>query len=380
MRIQHPCVNQLKVSLTGPGPLSGSPNYFSPTSDHEVMLFNQLRTNSTGCAGGEHVFEFDDDSATRPDACCSERFNGIYQPQGRLAEFIGASMTADWTLIVQDLKSDEIQGELLDWEIEFTLSPCVRTYQWTDLSITSNTAPLARYGARILTHDSSLFLYGGRDAQDFALEDLYRYDTLTATWTALTPVDFYAALNPSSSIGANFALTSWGLLRYGGYYRQPSLPQDYNNYDSSVAVQDPVNMRWKEIIIEEETPLPQDTTFGRTFPSSRYLSAAVFIPSHALHWRTKFTHHNLYNDTIPSSRTNYQGSIADSLLMIGGFDGSTGSVRDGSTGGFLMDIWMLRLGNWSTPGSRYHQQSYLERHCRWRNNPTSLSSSMIIFE
>jgi hypothetical protein len=366
-------VNQIKVSITGPGPQSGSPNFHPPSSEQEVVLFSKLMTNGTGCVGGLHSFEFADSYSRRPDACCSQSYNGTYQPQGRLAEFVGASMVSTWTLLVQDLKADGIVGVLEDWEVEFSASPCVRTFQWQNISAPG--APPARYAARMITHGSSLFVYGGRDARDSALQDLYRYDTPTAKWTVLDPVSFDVAINPSSSVGANFALTSWGLLRYGGYYRQPVLPKDYGNYGSSVAVQDPVSLRWQEIDITDKSPLPRDATFGRTQPSSRYLSASVFIPSHALHWATKYTHHNIYDNLLPSSRTNYQGSVTDSLLMVGGFDGSTGSTVDGSSGGFLMDIWMLRLGNWSTPGMRDQQQQYLERNCRWRTNPAALNGT-----
>mmetsp|Transcript_127036 Transcript_127036/g.248957 ORF Transcript_127036/g.248957 Transcript_127036/m.248957 type:complete len:493 (+) Transcript_127036:311-1789(+) len=373
IRIDHPCVNQVKVSILGPGPQSGSPNYFPPSDQQEIVLFSRLTTNGTGCVGGIQSFEFDDASLRRPDACCPQEYSGTYQPQGRLSEFIGASMTANWTLVVQDVKADSIVGELLGWEIEFTASPCVETYTWTNLTIAS--APPRRYGARALAHQSSIFVYGGRDSNDAALNDLYRYDTLTALWTRLDPINFAVALNPASSVGANFALTSWGLLRYGGYYRQPTLTESYDNYDSSIAVQDPVTLRWQEVHQSDTSPLPRDATFGRVKPSHRYLSAAVFIPSHAIHWDTKYNHHNLYDDVLPSSRTNYQGTISDSLLVIGGFDGSTGSVVDGSSGGFLMDAWMLRLGNWSTAGARDRQQQYLERNCRWRNKPSALNGT-----
>lgn len=375
MTIYHPCINQVKVSMTGPGPQSGSPNYFSPSAAQEVLLFNRLTTNGTGCAGGNHTFEFDDASTRRPDACCSANYNGTYQPQGRLAEFIGGSMSADWTLLVQDLNADDIRGKLLGWEIEFTASPCVKTYTWTNLTTPASSSPVARYGARVIIHAASLFIYGGRDGNDAALHDLHRYDTAIGAWTALSPVGFHAALHPASSVGANFALTAWGLLRFGGYFRQPTLPEEYGNYDSSVAVQDPVTLRWQEIALSADPPLPRDTTFGRTRPSARYLGAAVFIPSRALQWQTTFTHRSLYDDLLPSGRTNLQGSIADSLLMIGGFDGATGSVVDGSAGGFLIDTWMLRLANWSTPGARHRQQEYLERHCRWRASRSAVNAT-----
>ena len=92
-------------------------------------------------------------------------------------------------------------------------------------------------------------MYGGRDANDALLHDLHRYDTLTNTWTTLQAVNFDSSIYPSSSTGGNFMLTSWGLLRFGAYYRQPFMSTEYNNYDNSVAVQDPVTLRWRELLV-----------------------------------------------------------------------------------------------------------------------------------
>ena len=95
-------------------------------------------------------------------------------------------------------------------------------------------------------------MYGGRDANDALLHDLHRYDTLTNTWTTLQAVNFDSSIYPSSSTGGNFMLTSWGLLRFGAYYRQPFMSKEYNNYDNSVAVQDPVTLRWRELLVEND--------------------------------------------------------------------------------------------------------------------------------
>jgi subtilisin-like proprotein convertase family protein len=377
VKLQHPCLKQLRVSIMGPGPLSGSPNFFSPSDDHEVLLFSGLTTNGTGCAGGVHYFEFDDASNRLPETCCYDRANGTFRPQGRLAEFAGASMTADWTLVAQDLHQDQIEGVLLSWEVEFESSPCFRQYSWTNLTSSvvaaGANAPPARYAAHVIAHEFSLFVYGGRDEYDALLDDLYRYDTATEQWAKLVPVNFHVALDPASSVGASYALTAWGLIRFGGYYRQPTLAESYDNYDASVAVQDPVTLRWRELLLDLEPPLPTDTTFGRRSPSRRYLGATTFLPSHALHWASTYTHRSLYDQLLPSGRTNYAGSVADSLLLVGGSDGSTGSVYDGPSGGFLIDTWMLRLANWSTPGNRDRQQQYLEAHCRWRESPSALA-------
>lgn len=369
--IEHPCIKQLRASLLGPGPLSGSPNYFPSAAEHEVLLFNQLSTTNgtTDCGGGVHYFEFDDDATRSPETCCQNTYDGTYQPQGRLAEFIDSTMSAEWTLVVQDINNDDISGSLLSWEIEFTSLPCFRSFEWTNISAVN--APENRYASLSVAYKDSLFIYGGRDERDFPLHDLHRFDINTQEWVQLSPVQFdNIAWDPSSSEGGSFVFSAWGLLRYGGYYRQPFMPQDRNNYDSSVGVQDLITMRWSAV---EALPAPyRDTTVTQGVPPRRYLAASVLIPASHLTWKTKYTHRNLYDEPLPSMRSNIQGGISDSLLVIGGFDGSTGSVYDGSSGGYFSDMWMLRLSNWSTPGVRHQQQQYIERMCRWRTGETAV--------
>lgn len=124
-------------------------------------------------------------------------------------------------------------------------------YTYTHHSVASG-APVARFAAKTLTHGNNLFVYGGRDTHDTLLHDLHRYNIRTHIWTTLTPVNFDIALNPSSAVGGNFLLTSWGLIRYSGYYRQPTMSTVYSNYDSSVEIQDPVTLRWKELMVDTE--------------------------------------------------------------------------------------------------------------------------------
>lgn len=293
-------------------------------------------------------------------------------------------MASDWTLVIQDLKNDSLIGELIHYSIVFTSSPCFNKYLWTNLTDTITSYEQQhkqlippRSGARTIAYENSFFIYGGRDQYDSPLNDLWRFDTIQSKWTMLTPINFDVALYPSSSIGANFVLTTWGLIRFGGYYRQPFMPEDYSNYDNSIAIQDPITLRWNNIILSKQSPLSYDSTFGRDtdIPSIRYLSSFVFISSHVLNWKTKYTHYNLYKQLLLSShRSNSQGSITDSLLLFGGFDGTTGSIYDGSSGGYLNDLWMLRLTNYSTLDIRNKQNNYLNNNCKWRKNYNALNN------
>ena len=60
--ITHPCINELEIALTGPGPVTGDQNYFPSSAEHRVKLHYQTNSNKTisaikankgpGCAGG----------------------------------------------------------------------------------------------------------------------------------------------------------------------------------------------------------------------------------------------------------------------------------------------------------------------------------------
>ena len=62
--ITHPCFNQLRISLMGPGPQTGSPNFHSAAAAHEVLLYNQRKTNGTGCIAVTQEIAFDSASET----------------------------------------------------------------------------------------------------------------------------------------------------------------------------------------------------------------------------------------------------------------------------------------------------------------------------
>lgn len=391
MTIEHACFSQLRLSLMGPGPNSGSPNFHSPSSSVEIWLLTEPMSDGgvgsgnggVGCVGGTRTFDFNDTASTPAANCCHKTngdvFTGVYKPSGQLAQFVGASMEEEWTLIIEDLYPDNLNGQLLNWSIDFVSSPCVPVYSWTNVTaeLQSGVLPPLRYQAKSIAFEDSFFMWGGRDENDLPLDDLYRYDKSLQTWTQLTPVNFNIALDTASSVGASFMLTSWGLMRYGGYYRNPKLTGTMHNYVSDVYMADLVTMRWQKVEVET-WPLAAkhvpDTTIGAGIPAIRYLSGGVFIPSSAVHWEKSFSYRSLYDQHLPSIRSNYIGAMSDSIAMFGGFNGATGSTFDGSTGGLLNDMWMLRLANWSTPGNRADQQSYLKRNCAWRKTDGGISA------
>jgi hypothetical protein len=254
------------------------------------------------------------------------------------------------------------------------VNECVKGFSWTDLSSTISAdpsrSPVARYGAKALAYKDSLFVFNGRDSIDQALHDLYRFDTISQTWTPLTPVNFDAALESASSVGSSFTLTAWGLIRFGGYFRQPTLPVKYDNYINDNFILDPTTLRWKKIDVD---PWPQADGTGMREPRPRYLSSIAFIPTNALHFKKKFSHRNLYDQYPVSTRANYANALADSIMVFGGHDGATGGIFDGSTGGLLGDMWMLRLSNFSTAGTRFNQMEKMGQNCDWRTTSGAVS-------
>jgi subtilisin-like proprotein convertase family protein len=387
VNLSHQCVNQLRISLLGPGPTTPSPNFHPSANDFEVLLFDRPVTNGTGCASGIQTFTFDDYSTLSSDTCCTQKFRGTYAPSGRLREYMGASSTAKWTLVVEDTKNDTLSGSLYAWGIDFIVSPCVKSFKWYNLSDYSSEVhvPIPRYRARALTHNSSIFIYGGRDMYDNILTDLFRYDTLSNSWTRLTPVNFNIAWETATSIGSNFVLTTWGLLRFGGLYQANAMTSFGETFVNDVYVLDPVTLRWSKLDIAFDSvpggvPISSfSNPLDPHVPAIRYLAAATFIPSGSLSWQKQFDYRSLYTDRIPSDYINYMGAVSDTLLVFGGFNGATGRVVDGSAGGMLNDLWLLRLTNRNTAASIAKQKKYHNDSCAWRSTTAVTLSSTSCF-
>lgn len=401
VEIYHECLSQLRLSLMGPGPETGSPNFHQMSTAGEVVLMDQPRSNNTGCVKGLHKFIFEDDLATvfttSPSGrdnyeCCDNAYNGQYKPDGKLSEYIGSTMAAQWTLVVQDMAPDHLTGQLIKWKIRFISSACVKKYTWMELTntVVGATVPPPRYHALGVSYNTSFFIYGGRDASDIALLDLYRYDVQIDKWTVLEPIQFAFALQSSSSFGYNLALTSWGLIKYGGYQRQPYMTDTSFNYMDSndVFVLDPLTLKWRHLPLGaipepatiESSKNPTATRVGgkpvrprSPAPPMRYLGAVVFVPSGASHWlqaSQKLGYREFYDEHTDSVRANYINKLVDSMFVFGGSNAATGSVLDGSSGGMLNDMWALRMNNFSTPGNRFAQQERINNHCFWRNTTT----------
>ena len=120
------------------------------------------------------------------------------------------------------------------------------------------------------------------------------------------------------------------------------------------------------------------------FPTGRYLSHLVFLPAHLFSWssasfpKQQLSDQQLFGEAYRTSyQANYQNTVADSVLLFGGFDGAAGTMVDGSSGGYLQDVWLLRLNDWSTRQTRAQQVAYQDRHCRWRKNTSAQSAGLL---
>lgn len=358
VELSHSCVNQLRISLQGPGPSTGSPNFHPHSFEYEVLLFDSShRVNTTACAKGSFSFVFSEEGDVSTTTCCQYAQKYNFRPDGRLYEYLGVTPFANWTLIIEDMKIDGQVGKLISWKIKYITEPCNRQYSWTKLAPANlpQDLPPARYSSNMIVYQQSIFLFGGRGTGDNILTDLYRYDVVNNRWATLFPVNFNIPFGTASMVGMNLALTRWGLIRFGGYVRLPSFANG-NTYVNDVFIMDPITLQWKVVEIEKNS----------YYPAGRYLSGSVFLPYTAFKWRTQFTYRALFDQRLTSTGANFGSSLIDSLLVFGGDNGATGSFVDGSTGGMLNDMWQLRFGNWSLSSNRKRQDEYILKQCEWR--------------
>ena len=351
----HPCASQIRISLMGPGPPSGSQDFHSPSSALEEVLFNRCTTGGRmQCAQGLQNITFTDTSLRSFLECCPQVYQGDYHPEGHISTFIGSDPFGNWSLIVEDMVQDDLTGTLLHWELELVVAPCVPTYSWTEVS-SLNVVPAPRYQARMITINSSFFLFGGQGISGEELTDLWRFDLDTLQWTSL------ATSNQPSSMfdfayGASIMLSPLGILEFGGYSpSERSVEHPTDLYSNKLLVVD---------LSTKARQLPKVSSPVQ--PQPRYLAAAVYIPSSAISWRHSFSTAAIYNQSLPSTRSNFVGQMIESVFVFGGDVGISGMTADGSGGGALSDSWMLRLATFSTDDSRTSRRLNRDRSCAWR--------------
>lgn len=190
------------------------------------------------------------------------------------------------------------------------------------LSVPSSFQP--RYGHTAIAINDSIFIYGGFAQR--RLNDLWRFDCLTNSWTSLTTAP--EALRNHPAIQREQAvLGPWGLLKYGGL-KKSSGTQRNNKGDLFI-----------QHLFQDErftVPLSSDNSSSSSSsvvaPPDRYLSSIALMKS---------------NDVI-QKMYNIGGDDGPFLLMFGGDRGNSINGYPNSYGfimpnTFLDDVWILSL-------------------------------------
>ena len=248
----HGCVNDLEISLYGPGPRTGDRNWHSQTRGDKVQLLNYLHGEDScgGAPAAPAVTTFTDDGDRPVNGAHSKRgdatYTGEFRPVDSLGgRFGGAVADGEWTLEVYDSKVDGVAGTLHDWSLDFVMSPCESVVAWTDLTTRSCAktsfdeddgsdggvvwdgctaagkdavvggsaspvaGPVPRWMHASVAVKNELFVLGGYNGGRLA--DVFRYDKTGGRWTELK-----GTVAQPSWIGRSAGLTRWGLVAFGG--------------------------------------------------------------------------------------------------------------------------------------------------------------------
>lgn len=87
-----------------------------------------------------------------------------------------------------------------------------------------------------------------------------------------------------------------------------------------------------------------------------------------------------YNDLIQKNyllnfnQTNFKSIIINSFFVYGGFNNQISSNNDGSSGGYLNDVWFFRAGALSSFRSIELQEEWKNRFCFWRKSKGQMTS------
>lgn len=274
---------------------------------------------------------------------------GTYRPaSGSLKEtFQSLAANGEWELTISTSKSSAANNNynynytngssssstLLEWKLHLQTKSCTPRVKWERiLSVPSSFQP--RYGHTAIVIDHSIFISGGFSQR--RLNDLWRFDYLTNSWTSLTSTPEalrnYPAIQRQQAV-----LGPWGLLKYGGLTttttkkKQRSETQTNNNRDLSIQ-----HLFQDERLI---VPLSSDSSSSSSSgsivdaPPDRYLSSIVLMESNDIIQKL----YNIDDDNGPF------------LLMFGGDRGNSINGYPNSYGflmpnTFLNDVWILSLG------------------------------------
>lgn len=127
-------------------------------------------------------------------------------------------LAGNWTLQVQDRAVNELQGELVEWSMDFELKECIDEYRWTEIELSADTYSdeggfipdvKQRFDHTAVVVGESMYIWGGmtccvyeEDSQLFHNQpgqDLWRYDVKTRKWVELQVSQLKQSEQPDSS-------------------------------------------------------------------------------------------------------------------------------------------------------------------------------------
>lgn len=282
--------------------------------------------------------------------------SGSFRPASSLASaFAGLPINGDWELLISMAQSatnsttimENHHGRLLDWELIIDVTPCnVNQPHWTKLQ----SPPIDFTPRRLHTAvavGNSIFLTGGYSATR-RLDDMWRFDFDTNTWTDLTTKHDTGDVVVDNSrryfplYGQASFLSPWGLLAYGGMAKYGT-----RNHGHDMLLFDLFQGDWVPVPVSSHSVIPH----------SRYLSSI-----------------GLLSNNMNSINNKREGPM---LLTFGGDGGllHNAQVDDyGSMANSLFnDIWLLSpsgLRISSSSSTMAQKRQYDLCHWRWIPNST----------
>jgi subtilisin-like proprotein convertase family protein len=252
----HSCVQDLEISLFGPGPRTGDRNFYPQNRGDKVQLMNHLHAEISceGAMSAPAVTTFFDKApGGRINSAHSKAeaspYTGTFAPIDSLDDrFSGTIADGEWTLGVYDKSVNGEVGTLRDWSLEFVMSPCTEKVVWTELTArncersyfdettgdivflkgssgascpsddavnsdpkTTSTVggPAPRWMHTSVAVKNVLYVLGGFNGG--RLSDVWSFDKTTGKWKEHSGVHASPAW-----IGRSVSLTRWGGLGFGG--------------------------------------------------------------------------------------------------------------------------------------------------------------------
>ncbi|CAM9246405.1 unnamed protein product [Ectocarpus sp. 6 AP-2014] len=326
VEIDHDCIQQLQLTLYGPGPPPGHTSRLGDVSRAEpavlvlgggisdcasdVDLFGDGNDGAAGdvsyggCVDGMDV-AFEDSAESGVWEGCNNRspLRGTFKAADLLlvGRFLRMPAEGEWTLGVLDNAVDGSNGTVTRWSLDVEIRPCDwrSALRWINVSGDARPPARARHTAAVV--DGGLFVSGGTGSFG-ALSDLWRRGEASSEWMILAegPGVPLASTGPYNPHGASVMVSPWGMLSIGGM-----LPGRGVESASGVWVLDPVSKRWR--------PVNDDGGVDASSPVGRYSSSVAMVK------------------TLPGSSTN--DNTHGLLILFGGKD----DWRR------LDDLWRLNL-------------------------------------